>query len=40
MDFVIVRSLKCMSNGHIFHIEREFLDHLSQIMYDGQGKVA
>jgi len=40
MEFVLVRPLKCLSNGHIFHVERELWDHLSHLTYDGEGEVA
>ena len=40
MEFVIVHPPKCLSNENVFHVEREFWDDLSQIMYDGEREVA
>jgi len=39
-ESIIAHPSKCLSNGHIFHVEREFWNHLSQLMYDGEGEVA
>lgn len=40
MEFFIVHPPKCLSNIHIFDVEREFWDEFSKITYDGEGELA
>lgn len=40
MEYGTVHPLKCLFNGHIFEVEREFWNDLLEITYDGEGGVA
>lgn len=40
MVIVIVDCPQFLSNRHPFEVEREFYDHLWELVYDGEGDVA
>jgi len=40
MDIVIVNPPQCLSNRHPFEVKKGFFDDLSELTYDGEGKVA
>ena len=40
MDIVVVNHLRYLSNAHLLEVTKDLFDHLSEIMYDGEGEVA